>query len=49
MKSLKITLLLAVLFASLTACVEQDLNEDDLLEDANTYINSPGTGGGAND
>jgi len=31
MKTLKITLLLAVLFASLSSCTKQDLNEDDLL------------------
>lgn len=31
MKALKITLILAVLFASFTSCTKQDLNEDDVL------------------
>ena len=31
MKALKITLLLAVLFATFTSCTKQDLNEDDVL------------------
>lgn len=31
MKSLKITLLVAVMLAALTSCTKQDLNEDDLL------------------
>lgn len=31
MKALKITLLLAVFFVSLTSCTKQDLNEDDVL------------------
>ena len=35
MKSLKITLILALFFASLTSCTEQDLNEDDVLIDNN--------------
>lgn len=47
MKSLKITLLLAVLFACFTSCVEQDLNEDDLLEAKE--IEAPITGGGIQD
>ncbi|SEP97265.1 hypothetical protein SAMN05421824_0826 [Hyunsoonleella jejuensis] len=47
MKALKITLILAVLFASLTSCVKQDLNEDDLLENMETKeIAAPITGGG---
>jgi len=33
MKSLKFTLLLAVLIATLSSCTKQDLNEDDLLDD----------------
>jgi hypothetical protein len=33
MKSLKFTLLLAVLFATFTSCTKQDLNEDDVLID----------------
>ncbi len=31
MKSLKITLILAVIFLTFTSCTKQDLNEDDLL------------------
>ena len=47
MKTLKITLILAVLFASLSSCVQQDLNEDDLLENTeNTEKAEPITGGG---
>lgn len=47
MRTLKITLLLAVLFASLTSCVKQDLNEDDLLIDTETEM--PPTGGNSHD
>lgn len=46
MKALKITLILAVLFASLTSCVKQDLNEDDLLENNNNEVIISDTGGG---
>lgn len=49
MKSLKITLILALLFASFTSCVKQDLNEDDLLEDTETEIQMPPTGGQGHD
>ena len=31
MKTLKFTLLVAVLIATLSSCTKQDLNEDDLL------------------
>lgn len=31
MKSLKITLITALFFATLISCTKQDLNEDDLL------------------
>ena len=31
MKALRITLILAVLFATFTSCTKQDLNEDDVL------------------
>ena len=31
MKALKITLILAVIFATFTSCTKQDLNEDDAL------------------
>lgn len=40
MKFLKITLIVAVILASLTSCTKQDLNEDEVLT---TYA----TGGGA--
>ncbi|MEW4923845.1 hypothetical protein [Algibacter sp. 2305UL17-15] len=47
MKALKITLIMALLFASFTSCVKQDLNEDDLLEDNNEEdTEMPFTGGG---
>lgn len=48
MKALKITLILAVIFATFTSCTKQDLNEDDVLvtPDSNeTYF----TGGGIDD
>jgi hypothetical protein len=31
MKALKITLILAVIFATFSSCTKQDLNEDDVL------------------
>ncbi|MGE5944873.1 MAG: hypothetical protein ACM31G_11100 [Flavobacteriales bacterium] len=37
MKSLKFTLLLAVLVATLSSCTKQDLNEDDLLINKTYY------------
>ena len=49
MRALKITLILAVLFASLTSCVKQDLNEDDLLNDPDTDLQMPPTGGNGQD
>ena len=33
MKTLKISLVLAMIFATLSSCTKQDLNEDDLLND----------------
>lgn len=36
MKALKITLIVAVFFASLTSCTKQDLNEDDVLTSPET-------------
>ena len=48
MKSLKITLILALLFASLTSCTKQDLNEDDVLESPETET-VPYTGGNGQD
>ena len=43
MKTLKITLILAVIFASFTSCTKQDLNEDDLSTDEE--VTAPFTGG----
>ena len=40
MKTIKITLLLALLFAGFTSCTEQDLNDDEVLsseESTSTY------------
>lgn len=36
MKALKVTLILALFFASLTSCTKQDLNEDDVLQNPDT-------------
>lgn len=50
MKALKITLFVAVLFATLVSCTKQDLNEDDVLKvEDNTNMPVPYTGGGVND
>ena len=51
MKTLKITLIAAIFFASLTSCTEQDLNEDNVLADDSTTTEEvePITGGGADD
>ncbi|MEC3906693.1 hypothetical protein VOI54_06660 [Tamlana sp. 2201CG12-4] len=48
MKPLKITLILAVLFATLSSCTKQDLTEDDVLTDP-TEVVVPFTGGQVND
>ena len=48
MKALKITLIVAVLFASLTSCTKQDLNEDDVLQSPETE-NMMFTGGNADE
>ena len=48
MKALKFTLLVAVLFATLSSCTKQDLNEDDLLESPETEV-QPFTGGNGQD
>ncbi|NCP50663.1 MAG: hypothetical protein GW817_00020 [Flavobacteriales bacterium] len=48
MKALKITLILAIVFATFTSCTKQDLNEDDVLiapEIQNVHF----TGGGVDD
>ncbi|XCF06866.1 hypothetical protein ABI125_03150 [Tamlana crocina] len=43
MKSLKITLLVAAIFASLVSCTKQDLTEDDVLQ--SPEVEAPITGG----
>ena len=48
MKALKITLILAVLFATFTSCTKQDLNEGDVLV-APTTSETAFTGGGLQD
>jgi hypothetical protein len=48
MKALKITLIVAVLFASFTSCTKQDLNEDDVLVTPETE-NVMFTGGSGHD
>ncbi|UKM65947.1 hypothetical protein GSB9_02519 [Flavobacteriaceae bacterium GSB9] len=45
MKSLKITLIAAAIFASLVSCTKQDLTEDDVLKSPDV-IDIPITGGG---
>lgn len=44
MKTLKFTLLLTVLFATLSSCTKQDLNEDDLLSGPAPIVVSGGDG-----
>ncbi|WP_274474009.1 hypothetical protein [Mangrovimonas aestuarii] len=48
MKTLKITLLLALLFTVFTSCVQQDLDEDEVLEDTN-QTEELFTGGGVDE
>ncbi|WP_181363977.1 hypothetical protein [Algibacter marinivivus] len=48
MKFLKITLITALFFASLTSCTKQDLNEDD-IQAAPEKTEVPSTGGGLDD
>jgi hypothetical protein len=48
MKTLKITLILAVLIVALTSCTKQDLNEDDVLVAPNSQ-ETLFTGGGVQD
>lgn len=43
MKTLKITLIVTLFFASLTSCTKQDLNEDDVL--ISPEVVAPITGG----
>lgn len=45
MKALKITLVVAAVFATLVSCTKQDLNEDDVLTSPETKV-APMTGGG---
>jgi len=49
MKTLKITLIIAVLLVSVTSCVKQDLNEDDLLQEPKTNNVVTFTGGHGQD
>ena len=49
MKSLKITLITALFFASITSCTKQDLNEDDIQVAPETEQTAPITGGGVDD
>lgn len=44
MKTLKFTLLVAVLFATLSSCTKQDLNEDDLLNAPTPKVVTGGDG-----
>lgn len=44
MKTLKFTLLVAVLFATLSSCTKQDLNEDDLLDNPAPIVEIGGDG-----
>jgi len=48
MKSLKITLLVALFFASITSCTKQDLTEDD-IQLAAPQVEIPITGGQSGD
>ena len=48
MKSLKITLLVALFFASITSCTKQDLTEDDIQVNTNE-TEVPFTGGAVQD
>lgn len=48
MKTLKITLLLTLLFTAFTSCTKQDLNEDDVLQASETET-TLFTGGQGND
>lgn len=49
MKSLKITLITALFFASLTSCTKQDLNEGDIQKAPDTETRTPHTGGNGQD
>ena len=50
MKALKITLFVALLFATLASCTKQDLNEDDVLNAGdNSSMPIPYTGGKIDD
>lgn len=48
MKTLKITLLVALFFASITSCTKQDLNEDDIQRSVETET-TVYTGGNADE
>lgn len=49
MKTLKITLALALLFTMFTSCTKQDLNEDDVLGNESEEQEMPFTGGSGHD
>ena len=49
MKFLKITLITALFFASLTSCTKQDLNEDDIQVAPDDTVTTVYTGGNADD
>ncbi|MGB5417725.1 hypothetical protein [Algibacter sp.] len=49
MKTLKITLIAALFFASLTSCTKQDLNEGDIQTASDTELPIPFTGGQGHD
>jgi outer membrane protein assembly factor BamD (BamD/ComL family) len=42
MKVLKVTLILALFFVSLTSCTKQDLTEDDVLQNPDTEFYATG-------
>ncbi|WP_187388363.1 hypothetical protein [Seonamhaeicola marinus] len=48
MKALKITLIIAVVFATFSSCTKQDLNEDDVLTNSSAQT-TRFTGGNGHD
>ncbi|WP_298551659.1 hypothetical protein [uncultured Algibacter sp.] len=49
MKTLKITLIVALFFASLTSCTKQELTEDDIQVAPDKNVVVPFTGGSGQD
>jgi hypothetical protein len=45
MKTLKITLFVALLFTAFTSCTKQDLDEDDVLKSPETEVSFYSNGG----